>query len=98
MEFLEQMKQLAIEEAIKLKKLITLAEAQRLNHISFNPNWKKDCIYGQLTGDCDSPRAYELIHQCCPRVYKHKTIDDIFQWQLNGEPINIRYRSDFYQS
>lgn len=55
-------------EAAKLKENATKDELARLNFETFDPcNWNQ-CIYGQATGACKSPRASRLIKQCAPFV------------------------------
>lgn len=57
------------EEADNLKKYATRKEIDRLNFYEVNPHSKTKCIYGQMTGNCISDRAEELIYMCCTNVY-----------------------------
>lgn len=106
----ELMKQLAINEATKLKELLTNEEKLNLNKQILDPNSQWDCIYGMACEGCNSPRAIELIHQCAEKVYvnnaeKYKTFDDYgstLLFDLNGEPKDVvigeNKRSNYYYS
>jgi hypothetical protein len=56
------------KEAKALRENATEAELNNLT-ILINPYSFRGCIYGQMTGDCRSPRASELIFQCCTRYF-----------------------------
>lgn len=60
---------LVVDEATKLKKLITDEERDNLSIERFDPELPFRCIYGLLTYNCFSPRAAELIEKCAKRVY-----------------------------
>jgi len=60
-QFLEDVK----AEATKLRDLATEEEKDRLNAGDLVPRIYSHCIYGQMTGDCFSPRASYLISACC---------------------------------
>lgn len=55
------------KEIQALKKNATTKEIAELDLDSLHPVSKHDCIYGQMTGSCNSPRAIKLILKCCPR-------------------------------
>jgi len=76
----ETMEKLVIEEATKLRDMITQEEADRLEYVELNSLDTEKCIYGQLSGHCDNPRAVELIRACAARVYK----------AYNGVQLNLR--------
>ena len=57
-------------EVEALKANATPEEISKLNFETFNHMKPKDCIYGQMTGDCKSPRAKELMDSACVRVMK----------------------------
>lgn len=82
---LQAMRELATKEAKKLKTQLTEEEKLNLNESSFDPEDEEQCIYGQITGDCRSERAYELIMGCCERVYSGNTLD-LARRTLNGKP------------
>ena len=74
MEFdVKELKELVKKEATKLKKAATLRERKRLSYLNLNPDSKERCIYGQMTKDCFSIRANELIVQCCEEVLEVTT-------------------------
>jgi len=57
------------EEAKNLLKFSTREERANLNFEEFSPENSFECIYGQMTGNCFSPRAEQLIKQCASKVY-----------------------------
>lgn len=57
------------KEARALKEHATKRELNKLEFDDLDPNRFHSCIYGQMTGDCRSPRAAKLIHTCCPRYF-----------------------------
>lgn len=57
-------------EVEALKTNAKPSELARLNFESFNPRKQDRCIYGQITGDCSSSRAKELMDKGCVRVTK----------------------------
>ncbi len=99
--------ELVKKEASKLKEHATPEELARLNFEHLNPNSPRSCIYGQMTGNCYSPRANELVLKCAERVYVSNVSRDsesnaVFTYQtLNGVPHlieNNRDRSEVYHS
>lgn len=77
------------EEAKKLRKLATKEELKNLSFVFLNPCSAQNCIYGQMTGNCNSERALALIESSCDRVY-----DWVCQskFKLNGS-LNREIRS-----
>lgn len=67
--------QLVRDEIKSLKKNATKKEIAKLNFKSFSHTNSKVCIYGQMTGHCDSDRAMELIPKTFDRIAKNP--DDI---------------------
>lgn len=57
------------KEAVALKKNATKVELGKLEIEELDPNNRHECIFGQITGDCFSARASELIHKCCKRYF-----------------------------
>ena len=57
-----------LHEINMLKKHATKKEKVLLDFDRFNYDLKRNCIYGQLTGSCDSKKAEELMDKCCIRV------------------------------
>lgn len=55
-------------EVKMLKKHALPEEIAELRFSEFDPFSKSRCIYGQMTGDCRSGRAVDLIMSCCKRV------------------------------
>lgn len=81
---------LVIEEAKNLKKNATKEELENLNFEELDPDWPVKCIYGQMTGSCNSERAVNLIVTCAKRVYHSncsngKTLSN----KLNGSPVGL---------
>ena len=54
-------------EINNIKKYATKAEINRLDFENLEPENYNRCIYGQMTDDCTSPRASELIFKSCAR-------------------------------
>lgn len=67
-----------MHEIDMLKKLGTKKELGLLNFIEFNHRHEEKCIYGQMTGDCGSKRAKELMDKGCIRIM------DINNCELGG--------------
>ena len=60
----EELKALVKDEAEKLKIHATPEELEKLDSSELDPEHTELCIYGQMTGDCFSERAGELIIKC----------------------------------
>lgn len=58
-----------MHEIEMLKKHSTKAEKNRLNFDKFSPHVAQQCIYGQITGDCRSKRAHELMELSCVKIF-----------------------------
>jgi hypothetical protein len=64
--------QLVQIELDNIKEKATEEEIGNLDFVGFNQEMPRNCIYGQMTGECDSDRAHEL---------QVKTFSDIgFDW------------------
>ncbi len=57
-----------LDEATKLKSCATQEELEMLSFGRLKPDDKNKCIYGQMTGNCFSERATELL-SCCAVPY-----------------------------
>jgi len=55
------------KEASLIKKHATGEEIDKLSFIKLRPTNYDECVYGQMTGNCRSERAIELIKKCCQR-------------------------------
>lgn len=87
--------ELAKMEAKNLKEHCTNEELSNLNFHHLNPDTKQKCIYGQMTGHCNSDRASYLILKCATKVLVQspdiKTIyNPMTEFVLNGEPKTAR--------
>ena len=60
----DELKRLVKNEAELLKKYATDEELLRLNIDKLSPCNGFRCIYGQMTGDCYTRRATELLNLC----------------------------------
>ncbi|MEK6880343.1 MAG: hypothetical protein AABY22_12075 [Nanoarchaeota archaeon] len=76
---------LVIDEAKKLKKNAKNYEIKKLNFERLDTQHVTKCVYGQMTGDCFSDRATELIEGSCKRVIKCAPDGEI-DGTLNGSP------------
>lgn len=56
-------------EATALKEHATAEELAKLDFSNLSANDVARCVYGQMTGYCDSERASILIMQCAPKLY-----------------------------
>lgn len=79
---------LVISEAKALKKHSTPEERKRLNFTWLFPTSASQCIYGQMTHNCFSDRAVELIQKCAKRVYNTHSdgVSATTKRNLNGSP------------
>lgn len=64
------LKELVIKEAQNLRKFAYKSELARLSAEHIDAEHSEKCVYGQMTGDCFSNRANNLIIKCCEKVYK----------------------------
>jgi hypothetical protein len=102
-QFIEDVK----KEARALKKTATVEEIDSLDFQHFNPESPSGCIYGQMTGNCRSKRASELIFNCCKRyvdmppddhAYALPTNFDEMKECINGEKIpGVKSAHDLYE-
>ncbi len=60
---------IVVDEATKLRELLTDKERKNLNFDTFSPEQYTDCIYGQIGGNCYSFRSVQLIKKSCERVF-----------------------------
>lgn len=95
-QFLEDVK----KEAQALRENATDEELGNLSFEKMHPSRRGYCIYGLMTGHCDSARATTLIFNCCARFVKNPgdssvSIGDLMEW-VNGEKIDgIKTANDF---
>lgn len=80
---------LVVKEATKLKKFATKKEISKLDITKLDGTHVNYCVYGQLTGDCFSNRAYNLIKKCATKVYEVSPYYGIDRCSLNGKPYEI---------
>ena len=94
--------ELVKDEAKKLKKIATKEELSKLDFNNLFPTSPSRCIYGQITGDCFSERAGELIIECAKRVYNYIDHYSILRdLPVNGKPKELEKsynRGNFYFS
>lgn len=69
-----------MHEINTLRTIATEKEIANLDFDSLNPIKTDTCIYGQLTGRCDSERAKELMDKACIRVMNlNAGVEDFFK-------------------
>lgn len=81
-----------MHEIEMLKKYATEEEKAKLDFSTLNPIHEQRCIYGQLTNDCTSNRAAQLMNLSCIRqmdggdaeTFQGKTFTNIAK-NVNGE-------------
>lgn len=84
------------KEAKNLRKFAEKSELRKLNFKVLYPKSQNSCVYGQMTNNCFSDRATELIKKCCERVYDSPNAStDMSKAKLNGNP-KRRIRDRFY--
>lgn len=59
----QKLKELVVDEALKLRKYATKEEKERLDFETMICT-ETGCIYGQMTGNCYSERALLLKSKC----------------------------------
>lgn len=96
-QFLEDVRQ----EAQALRENATKEELAKLNFDKLRPSRPSGCIYGLMTGHCDSRRGTELIFICCPRYVnnpqsKCTPLKNLVE-HVNGSKIKgVESADDFY--
>ncbi len=100
---IKTLKELARIEVENIKQHATKKEISKLNIETFDPNDHGECIYGQMTGSCNSKRAMNLIIECCNKVLSTEGMDEniLDRCILNGEPRKLEDfndRIDYYVS
>ncbi len=90
-------------EAANILEHATEEERKCLNIMRLDAYDTRQCIYGQMTGDCYNDRATDLIQKCAVRVYKGKHEGSaslgIEKIKLNGRPHKFKgSRSYAYHS
>jgi hypothetical protein len=73
----KQLKEDVRKEAEALKIHATKEERGKLNIKRLQPETRYGCIYGGMTGDCDSDRAIELISKCACRFIVDNSFTEI---------------------
>lgn len=56
-----------VAEAVNIKQNASTEEISKLDLNTIDPESYHSCIYGQMTGNCTSNRAHELIFKCAQR-------------------------------
>ena len=67
----QQFIQMVIDEIDQIKKVATSMEIDKLDFTNFHAQRGDCCIYGQMTGMCDSNRAKEIY----PKAIDHMQYD-----------------------
>jgi hypothetical protein len=90
----EQLKEDVRKEAEALKIHATKEELAALDISNLRPEHVDKCIYGQMTGYCNSERGAELIYACACRYINDCDISDIkedgferIQKKVNGNTV-----------
>ena len=87
------------KEAKNIKTHATEEELNKLRFGMLDSSSIRYCVYGQMTTDCYSDRANELIVKCATRVYKSEltSATNMLQY-LNGKPKPVPSRRFVYHS
>jgi len=75
----KQLLKSAIKEIEALKLNATKKELAKLNFEDFDPTNMSQCIYGQITGSCESGRAKKLIKKGCKIFIGWHSVTDVTQ-------------------
>ena len=83
-------------EIESLRKNATEQEKDNLDFRTFYPNNFENCIYGQMTGDCRSPRAKELMDKSCVRVMDIELFGNVYGSNYEDKAFNVngKYKSE----
>lgn len=91
---IEQLKHDVLTEANNIKQHATEVEKAYLDFNTLDPSKMDKCIYGQMTGNCDSTRSIELISKCACRFIVDSGLTSIkaegferIQRKVNGEVV-----------
>lgn len=76
---MNSMQEAVLAEIIAIRKFATDEEKLKLEASHIRPRLATKCVYGQMTGRCDSARSKALISKCCERM-----IDFYLQPGMNG--------------
>lgn len=78
-------------EILMLKKHATKSEIEALNIEKFDYRRPTQCIYGQMTGNCESYRAKALMDKACIRVLHLAGygVEDIDNVKISDDSFNI---------
>lgn len=76
-------------EAKALREHATKEELGRLDFNNLDPNDKRYCIYGLMTGNCNSERAIELITKCCTRYFHNNDVmGNMSSFEIAAQRVN----------
>ena len=72
----KKLQKLALQEAEKLREYATPEQKARLNVYNFNPQREHACIYGLMTGSCETPEAHELARHCTTGLFDSEVVSE----------------------
>lgn len=84
----EKLKSLAYEEILNLKKFAEKEEIENMNFYQLKVAHSDKCIYGQMTGSCESLRAIQLLKKCAVPV-SDRSLDATMDNELNAVYFSI---------
>jgi hypothetical protein len=94
----DQLKEDVRKEAEALRQKATPEELSRLNFNCLDPHHLNKCIYGQMTGHCNSVRGVQLIESCAIRYIKDGDLTYVardgfkrIQERVNGATVSDLY-------
>jgi hypothetical protein len=95
----DQLKEDVRKEAEALRIHATKEERGCLDFDNLDPEVYDECIYGQMTGDCNSIRGIQLIENCAVRYIKDGDLIEIVQdgferikKYVNGEKVENLFK------
>lgn len=92
----EQLKEDVRKEAEALRVHATIEERERLDINRLDSTDRRHCIYGQMTGNCFSERAAELINNCAITHFENlpDTLEEITSFVTEKPKYFLDTRAD----
>lgn len=88
-----------MHEIEMLKLHATESEKSRLDNYWFDPSDIQQCIYGQMTGSCETKRAKELMSTSCVRIFDDQKHWDEGSTFKDAKPsLNGAFKEEMWES
>jgi hypothetical protein len=83
----EELEKLALDECKLIVDYFTSEEINKLKFHSINPEYTSTCIYGVMTGDCNTEKVYKFVQKLDTVIIEENFTEDVF---------NLNIRSHYY--